>query len=206
MSDAAELALIDQRVNEGVTDVLLRTDCKVISGTLTETSGTGDYTLDSSILRVVGWSWTSSGTVYTPDRVSVVEMLRLRQNNSTTGGTPSAWAQAGANLLMVYPSPTAADTITIYYVPEPVVLSAAADTPSEIPDWGHPAVEKYALAALASYDDDASSAQGQRYRDDYEFWVQKIRRHLLLKGGPLPRAKVNRSGARVGRHDNSQYP
>lgn len=178
--------LMDQRVNEGVTDYLLETGCKVISATLTETSGQGDYTLDTAILQVKGWYW-SSGTDYRrPQRVSVDELLRLRvaAQATTTGSTPAAYyALAGSNLLMVYPTPSAADTITVYYVPRPVVLTTGANTPDEIPAEFHPAVEFYALWRLASYDDDQSSAQGQRYRDEYDRWVSKAKKFITLRDG-----------------------
>lgn len=171
---------------------------------MSETTAAGDYTLDSRILRVLAWSWASGGSTYRPRRVSLNDILRLRSNTST--GTPQAYTVVGSNLLMVYPTPAAADVLTIYYVPRPSQLVSPTDTPSEIPAEFHKAVEYYALQQAADYDDDSSSAQGQRYGDLFEAQLAKARKAVQTRGGPLPRRTVDRPSGRLISRNNSQYP
>lgn len=188
----------DRRVNEGVVDVVLRTGCKVSSDTITESAGTGDYELNAEILRVVGWDWTGVSATLIPERVTVDELLWRRNVPVDSSYPATAYAFTG-NLLMVYPIPAAADTITVYYVPRPATLSAGSDTPSEIPAEHHPAVELYALWKLGSMDDDQSSGQGERYRIQYEGqdgnggMLARIRGQVNLKGGRHGRAQLNPS-------------
>ena len=76
---------------------------------------------------------------------------------------------------MVYPTPASAGTITVYGVPRPATLSASGSSPDEIPLEYQKAVELFALGEAADYDDDETSAQGSRYREEYEKWIRWIR-------------------------------
>ncbi len=172
---------------------------------MAETSGSGDYTLDSRILRIIGWSWASSGSSFKPRRVTVEDILRYRAGGTSTG-VPQFYTVLGNNLLMVWPTPAAADILTIYYVPRPSQLVDPTDTPSEVPAEFHTAVTYYALGWAADYDDDGSSGQGKMYRDLYDGEIAKARRYVQTRGGPMPRLTVNRGGRAMRRHDNSRYP
>jgi hypothetical protein len=197
LNSGSEQTECDRRVNEGVLDILRKTECYVTSATMTETSSTGDYDLDTAILRVKGWLWAGTGSSSVPERVSPQEIERMRAASVAVVATPASYyAVAGANRLMVYPTPGASDVVTIYYVPRPTAMTDGAHDPSDAPYGGipeefHPAIESYALAKLASMDDDDSSQQGMRYRAEYQQWVKDIRREVNLKAGPLPRAVIN---------------
>lgn len=114
-------------------------------------------------------------------------------------------------MLMLYPVPAATDTLTIYYIPVPSAMSASGDDPSTaslggIPAQLHPAIEFYACARAASYDDDQSSAQGQRYLDRYQNEIRRYRLLMKRRGGRrMPRAQVGRPGTRI-HHTNDVYP
>jgi hypothetical protein len=197
--------LLDSWINEGVTDFLLQTQCKVISATMTMIVGTSDYTLDTAILVIKDVYITSGSDLTGLEQWSPYELLARRRANTTQSSPATAYAVMGGNLFLVYPTPSAADVITLYYVPRPVTLSAGGDTPSEIPVEFHKAVEYYALAQAADYDDDASSAQGLRYRDLYLSEVGKARKYLNVKGNArLPRAVVGRR--RLVSPRNDVYP
>lgn len=181
---------------------MLRTGCKVISDNPTLTAGTGDYTLDTDILHIVDAYLTSGGESYRLDRVSHFELLELRRAQGSTDSPARVYATMGSNLLLVYPTPDAADEMTVYFVPRPATLSDGAHTPSEIPAEFHPAVEFYALARLASMRDDQTSAQGQRYAETYEQWVSKAKKAINRMGGSrLAPARVGRR--RLVPHDPS---
>lgn len=193
---------IDRRINEGVTKVLSRTHCKVVCADLTMTSGTWKYTLPTSSLAIKEVWITSSGQNYRLERVTTDEILDFRTSTTDSNSPSRYYAVEGANLLLVWPTPSAADTLEIFYVPSPATLSSSSDTPSEIPSEYHTAVERYALWKLSSAVDDVTSAQGQRYRDEYEQELYQLRKHLRNKGGRrLAPAKVGRRP--IVPHDNS---
>src|SRR3990167_2886997 len=165
-ASSADQSLVDSWVNEGVIDVLRETQCNVATATL---------------------SVSSSSTDSEMEQLSVPDLLRLRRNGSSDSSPSSYFALAGGDLLLFYPAPAASDTFTIYYVPKPTALSVSSDDPSTESLGGvrtefHKAIELYALAEAADYDDDGSSAQGQRYRERYAEELAKTRRTLNRLG------------------------
>lgn len=214
-SSGNDKTLVDGWLNDGVVDVLLRTECYVTSATMTETSGTGDYTLDTAMLIVksLRWSAADGSSDSYPQRVPVTEIERLRAATSTTDTTStpaSAYAVNGSNLLMVWPTPTAADTITVYYVPRPTAMSSASHDPSNatyggVPAEFHKAIVLYAKWWAGDFADDQSSAQGERYKQLYEDEIKRIRKYKVLHGGRLGRS-LFRPSRRRGVIHNDQYP
>ena len=195
--------LIDSWINEAITDFLLQTSCKVQPATMTLTAGTADYTLDTAALLIKDIYVTSAGSTYGFEEVTMAQMIELRRRSSTSGSPSRFYAVSGGNLLMVYPTPSAADVLTLFYVPRPAALSVTSASPDEIPVEYHKAVEYFALAEGADYDDDQTSAQGQRYREEYERWVMKARKYLNRKGNVrLPKIQVGPTWA--GRTSRSQ--
>jgi hypothetical protein len=133
VDDADELDLIDGWINDGVEYVVGETGCKVAIATMTATANEGDYELDTDILRILWLQSSATGTSSEWEPTSPSEILRLRLNGSASSPT-LRYAVDGANMLMLYPVPASADTITIRYVPRPATLSSdAADTPSRSP-------------------------------------------------------------------------
>lgn len=203
---AGDQPAIDLWVNEGVTDVVMRTGCRVRSANLTMAAGSNDYTLDTSILRIIDAYVQVSSTSYWLDRVSVEEINMLRRTTTASSSPAQYYAVAGADLLMIYPTPATADTLTIYYIPRPATLSLSSDSPSEIPAEFHKAVEFYALREAADLTDDATAQMGASYQQLYEQWIRRIKKWVALKGHHrLPRATINHSRNTVPFHDRSTY-
>lgn len=206
---AADQSRMTTWANEAVVQVLRRTRCRVVSATVSLAASVSDYTLDTTILAVTSAYTTSSGTSRQVELVTVDELLGLRSQNASSSSPVTHMALAGADLLLVYPTPSAADTLTVYYVPRPTAMSASGNDPSNatyggIPVEWHKAIELYMCAEAADDDDDQSSAQGQRYRDSYEQWIRRIRNEARTKWGPYnPRAVVNAHRRSRGFHDNS---
>lgn len=204
MNDTAgsdECNLIDGWVNEGVVDVLLKTRCYVDKSTTSLTAGVNDYDLDTDILQVLKML-ASDGRELEP--ITFMEMNQLRELGVTD--TPGRkFALAGANIFMVYPTPTSAETLTFYYIPRPTTLSTSGESPTFVPTEFHKAIEFYVLWQAGDYTDDASSAQGERYRLQYLQTLADARRLVTTKGG------ARLAPARPGRrrhttvHDNSTY-
>lgn len=198
---AAELGLVNDSpgdqpqitaaLNKAVVDMLRKTHCYVISDTMGPlTIGTGDYDLDSSILAIdevyMGPASASGG--HTLERISSGEMISMRAYASSAQGSPLFYALMGANRLLLSPIPAAADTLTIYQVPRPTAMSSGSHDPSNgtyggIPAEFHDGLELYAEGRLASLADDASSAQGVRYQNDYKAFIREMKGDLQLKGG-----------------------
>lgn len=214
-TDAApgtEQSLIDAALNEAVLEVLRDTRCYVKETDYTSFDGSSsDYTLDSSILEVVEMYLTSGGTNYMLERLSVQDLVERRRAAAPAGSPTMYYAINGANMIMFYPAPGASDTLKVYHVPVPTALSASSDDPSNAANGGIPTVlhkgilfQAYKL--LASYDDDSTSAQGQRYSDWYDAEITKYRKEINRLGGRNARAVVNDKRRRHPYHDNSVYP
>lgn len=156
--------------NDAVVDVLRRTHCYITCGTLTLTANTGDYTLDASILAIDDLYLTSSSNNYRVCRKSTTDLINLRMGQAT--GTAQFYALNGANMLMVYPAPLAADTISIYYVPRPTALTSPTDDPSSatlggIPSEYHYGLELYMMWKAGGFSSDETSQAGETYRRLY---------------------------------------
>ncbi|MBI3936417.1 MAG: hypothetical protein HY323_05525 [Betaproteobacteria bacterium] len=184
----AEEVLLDSWLNEAVEQVLLRSRCFVKKATITLTKDVNEYELDTvlsggtlSVLKLI-----NSDSVPL-ERVSPEEMADLRR--STASGT-QAWKYAldGANLLMIWPTPTAAGTLTVYHVPRPTAMTTGANDPSTatyggIPAEFHKLLEFYGLWQAADFDDDASSQVGTLYRAAFDRGLAEMRRALRQRGG-----------------------
>ena len=209
-ASGTEETLVDAWLNQGVIDVLLQTHCNVNSATMTLTSGTSDYTLDTGILALldVTYQAASSSTTNAVERTTPADILRMRQQGVSSSPV-RYYALNGHDLLMVYPTPSSSsDTLTTYYVPRPTAMSATGNDPSAetyggIPAEYHKAIEYYALWQGGDYDDDSSSNIGAEYRRTYLELIREFKRYVRRKGGrSLGRARVGRRP--LVPHDNSQ--
>lgn len=187
----ADETLVDGWANDAVLDVLAETRCYVTSTTINATQGVSDQDLASTILKIVDLYCTQSGTLYRLRQVSPQQIIDMRVSANAQQDAPSThYAVAGDNLLMLYPTPAAAYTITAYVVPKPTAMSDAAHDPSNttyggIPSQYHRAIVKYVEAEAADYRDDQTSQHGDRYRKDYERWLGKIRKAVNQKGNTV---------------------
>ena len=151
--------------------MLRRTHCFILSATLTMTANEGDYTMDSNVLAIEDVYLTSGGGNFRVRRLDTTALINLRlfQVNSAP---IQMYAFNGANMLMVYPTPLAADTLTVYYVPRPTALANSTDDPSTstlggIPSEFHYGLELYMMWKAADFVDDESSSSGESYRRQY---------------------------------------
>lgn len=185
---SAEQSLIDGWVNDGVSDVLTQTEVYVVESVATLTSGQGDYVMDSNILVVKDVFVTSSGQNYILTHVSPDEIIQRRAATNVAGGPVRFYALNGADVLMLWPSPSTGDSLTFYYVPRPTALANPTDDPSMAslggipPEW-HNVIEFFAFWQAGDYMDDDSSQQGERYRSYYEAGIKQIKRERSRKGG-----------------------
>jgi len=157
--------------NDAVVDMLERTHCYIAISSMTMTPGTGDYSLDADILAIEDMFLTSGSSNFRVRRMSTTDLINLRLFSVTTSPT-QMYAVNGANMLMVYPTPLQADTLTIYYVPRPTPLANPSDDPSlagfgGVPSEFHYGLELYMMWKAAAMFNDESSSNGESYRREY---------------------------------------
>ena len=191
---------INRELNRGVRDILRRTHCYVESETFTP-GANENYTLDTTVLEVIDMYFTNA--TLSLDRVTVAEIHRLRRAvTGTSSSQPRRYAWQNPLVLFEY-APGASDTLTVVNVPAPTAMSAAGNDPATatyggIPVDYHWLIARYAMRFLASFDDDASSAQGSRYWEEYMSGIADMRRELSRKGGARPmKATLGPVGGRI---------
>lgn len=197
-----EDVLVGRRLNEAVLQVLLETHCCVKSTTYSLTANTGDYDLQvlaaDAGLNILAIDRLVDANSIPFERVSEDDIFDLRRASSVSSAFQRSYAVAGSNLLMIWPTPSAAETLTMYYVKRPTAMTTAGHDPADptyggIPAEHHPAIEFYALWRLASFDDDSSSGNGDRYFGQYQVWLAKMKKAQKLKAGSRqPRVRLGR--------------
>lgn len=155
--------------NDGCTDILLRTHCKIAKATMTMTANVGDYELDANILAIDDMFLASGGGNFRVRRLATTDLINLRLF-SVTSAPIQMYALNGANMLMVYPTPSQADSLTVYYVPKPTAMSNSTDDPATlagIPSEYHYGIELYMMWKAGDAYDDSGSGGGETYRRLY---------------------------------------
>lgn len=202
-----ERDLIDEWCSQGVREVLLRSHCYVATSTIDTTADEWQYDLSYAVMAIVQ-IWRD-GETYPMVRVTPEEIIDLRRSSSATSdATVLRWALQGTNMVLLWPTPTAAYSINLLYVPRPTELSFDTHDPSTatyggVPVEYHKAIEMYALAEAADWDDDTSSQSGIAYRARFEDELAKVKSGTAWKGGRMPRARV---GRRQVRYNSDVYP
>jgi len=193
-----EQTLIDGWVNEAQEQVLLKTHCKVGTATMALTSGTDDYTLDSAILSILDLYNTVSTTDYPLIRLTTQDLLTYRMNQPSSP-TTAQWYCQQANTLMLYPTPGSGETLTIFYVPRPTAMTTGANTPDSVPAEWHVALEYYAFARAAEYNEQGPSQFGSYWRALFERTCQEMKTAERRLGGTRPAAM------KLGRYPRPVY-
>jgi hypothetical protein len=171
--------------------------------TITTTADEWQYDLSYEIMAVKHmWKDDSSNLV----RVSPTDLIQLHRGDSTADGSSTRWALVGTNQILLWPTPDDEYDINLIYVPRPTEMSYDTHDPSDqtyggVPVEYHKAIELYALAEAADYDDDQSSAVGLAYRQRYEEEIVRIKGAVSRKGGQLPPVRLRRSRGFRSRED-----
>ena len=190
---AADQGMIDDLVNMAYEDVVRRTSCKVGTTTISLSASTGDYTIPTSYLHIMEVYTTTSGQSYSMQRTTAEDIIRRRIGVSTGFSSSPAryYATQGIDLLLVWPTPSAADSLSVYYVARPTALSASADLPSAIPAEFHQLIEYKACAEAADYAEMVISRGRMTPTVDPTRWLL-----LYEKGLKELRVSVSRAGGR----------
>jgi hypothetical protein len=180
--------LLGRRINQAIRQVLIDLQLYVITASISLTASTNEYQLPAAltadplaILKLV-----NSDNVPL-ERVSVEEIHDLRRGAVATGSNVYRYAVNGANLLMLYPTPSAAGTLTAYYVPTPTVLTGTDDpsgaTFGGIPVQYHDLIEYWAMWRMARRMKHEPSSFGLTYKQEYDQAVFGARKSIRKLGG-----------------------
>lgn len=171
-------------VNQVYADVCVMTEANVVTGTMALTANVASYTLPSAVLRLKEMYVTPVGTIQSAPLTltSLDDILTKRRSSggAVLGGYITHYALLGINDFEVYPTPSAADVLTLWYVALPTALSADSDVPILQEPFASKLLEYGACAEAADWRGDPQEAE---YRQLYDLWLQKFRAHLTRKMG-----------------------
>src|SRR4029077_2367833 len=160
-----ETNLVEDKLYQGVVDLLSRTRCVVRCVQLRTQANVDEYTLDHSIIGVVD---IDNGTKRRMRRDQVEGLAE-----TPTGADPG-FTLIRADVLRVTPIPSEdGQLIQVWAVLKPQQMTADTDSPGDelygaIPEEYHDAIVGYALWKCADYADDATAQNGEYYRQLYE--------------------------------------
>lgn len=193
-SPGPERALTLRWLNEGYEDFVRRTHCKVTWDDVPLTVGESRYDLPSQTVAVLQMA-NSAGRGL--ERVTLQEIDDLHRADSTASTTITRYATAGHTYFRIWPTPTTADTLTMTYVPRPTPMSDDVHSPTDVPAEFHQAVEFYAEARAARYDNHGPSQFGGTYLMLYEQAIAQCKAAAKDKGGSrMARIIPGRMGSR----------
>lgn len=183
-----DVAYVKDWINQVYADVCVETEANITSATMALTSGVNSYTLPAGVSRIKTMYVTPvAGSATWPMRQTTLDfIIRRRMSGGGTtiaSGSATYYALLGLNDFEVFPNPSAADVVTIYYVALPTALSANGDIPILQEPWGSKLLEYGALAEAADWKGDPSEGE---YRQQFEVWKQKFRGHLTRRAGGQP--------------------
>lgn len=206
-----ERTLMEEWANEGVVEVLLATKIRVEIGLMPLTIGEDEYRMDTDMLAVFN-QVPYSDDYFNFDVVTLEDMNHLRATNSAASPPTRAIAIEG-DLLIVWPTPTQAETIKFFFLQKPAPMTNDAHDPSTstyggIPDQHHRAIEAYMLWQAAIYDEKRAPRSPDEALKNFDRECALIRkRKRTMSGRGLAPAKVGYPGRRrtYGRR-NDVYP
>jgi hypothetical protein len=191
--------MVDRLANAAVLEILKRTKIRVTSATVSTTIGVGDYDIPMEVIRLTSLEApVLGGSGYGPVDPVDPDEIRWRRRSPLSVSTDlcARYAVDGFNLLMLDPIPQTIYLLVMYYVPRPAKMTVPADDPSTIAFGGIP--EEFHETVLlpfvywkaGSAGDDASSAQGVRYQQDFELGLRELRIRINRRRGPLGPART----------------
>jgi hypothetical protein len=213
IEDYDETVLADDLIYQGTIDLLARTRCTVRCVHLQVRKDESTYVLDKSILALVD---VEDGHILRlrrdePGGVRQVGIV-VTPEGYTNGAGTRGFTLIRSDLLRVTPTPTADGEVDVWAVLRPSRMDEDSDSPTQdayggIPEEYHDAILLYALWHAASYADDESGSQGERYRQLYEGQDGRGGRISLIKSlinrrgtsrAPRGRVRLRAVGTRHG--------
>lgn len=181
LDSVADNDLLTRWINEGYERFVADTHCYVDTATLALTSGEHTYDLPSGAMAILEMYNNSGADQREFCRVSLPEIVQMRR--AVSSAPARYYATAGSNLITVYPTPSADEELTFFYVVRPTAMSGSSETPTGVPAEFQQAIEFHACARAAEFDNHEPSQYGTYYRALYEREVQLCRKAMRNMGG-----------------------
>lgn len=198
-ASGAERQLLIDWYNEAVDQFL--TETKMVQKTLklAMTSGQGDYTLDDQIIAMKDLNYVPNGQQgWLMIPVDETEIIERRLLQSAVEQNPQRYALAGANTIMVWPTPTSSSDYIhgLYVSHQTTAMTADSHSPDTaayggIPVEWHPVLLWYVFWQAAMLTKDELSGAGQAYEQKWMAGLQRAKYRQSKKlGVRVPRARV----------------
>jgi hypothetical protein len=158
LNEPEEVPIIDQKIHDGINDVLRRTGCTVLCFDADTPDNSARLELGGAIMRV--------------QHVTRNEVRLERVSFPSLDRYTNAYAQVG-NVLIFSEAFSPTEKLQLYAVPRAAKMTNPTDT-LETPGFGgipeefQDAVQLYALAELGNLANDEASQRGGTYRVMYE--------------------------------------
>jgi hypothetical protein len=158
LREPEELPIIDQKINEGIRDVLRRTGCTVLCFDADTPDNSTRLELGGAIMRV--------------QHVTRNDVRLERVSYPSLSRYTNAYSQVG-NVLIFSEVFSPTEKLQLYAVPRPTKLANPDDKIEDAPFGGIPeefqdAVQLFAMSELANLAGDESSSRGGTYKIQYE--------------------------------------
>ena len=149
-------------INQGMVDIVRRTECLVSHRQASVVQNDPSYTLPPDVLFIQ--RVTLDGNTLASTSQQSIDYLG-RDTDNAGAGTPYTYFLSG-NVINLYPKPSVDgnDNLDIFYVRMPTEVAVDNDVP-EIPLFMHEDIIRYCLARAKELDDDleGAAALGQEY-------------------------------------------
>ena len=188
-----DLPNVKDWINRAYAQVCVETEANVSADTMTLTTGVASYSLPAGIARIKQMVVKPAGsTQFNPPlvRTTLDEILNRRQFGGDTTTTANMgiaqsthYAVIGLNQFELWPTPSAADVITLWMVALPTALVADGNVPILQEPYSSTLLEYGALVHAGDFKGDPSTADWQ---NSYNEWLGKYIDHLNQRQGDLP--------------------
>lgn len=187
-NEGGEREVVKQHLNNAYQEVCLRARLLHASVTVVLPDAGPDYSLtsdfgltDFATLRRV--AYTGAQAYGTMDLVplDLSAMLERRSIAGVTAGWTRSYSLDGDDTLMLDPSPSSGETLTLYYVARPDPLDLDQDEPLGVPSEYHQVIVDGAISRAAK-----DTMVRQEFRAVFEQGLAKLRVLNATKGGDEP--------------------
>jgi len=205
LDSTADLARTKDWVNQTYAEVCIETEAVQDFDTLTTTANVAVYTLDTAIVRIKQMYITpaaqgASRPLIPTSLEQILEWSASNGANTTANGYVTHYALFGIQNIQFYPTPSAANTITMYYVKLPTALSAAGDIPMLQEPYVSTCLTEGACFQAAMFVKDPDTPL---YKQNYDQALRALRGHMRRREGAMTRQFRITRGDRVVPHDPS---
>lgn len=178
-------------VNAGVRDIARRTEIFIKNANVAVSANTQDYVTPFDMLRInrIEFEPNGSDTIYHLEYRDANNMEDVWQNaQKTAKGTPTyftIWGSFPYNWIKLWPTPSAAGVLHVYYYASPAAVTTLSDAVSIPAGWEDALIDYCEYKALRKARDTRWSEAKQEYEEKVAELFDKTRRLTDQSGGPV---------------------